>query len=70
MQTAERESRKTWDTDELLELPEMRAALDEFRNFQSDFRKELWLAFLDTDDDELPDVRPLNERYDSRLRES
>ena len=69
MQTVERESRKTWDTDALLELPEMKVALDEFRNFQADFRRELWLAFLETDDDELPDVRPLNEKYDSHLRD-
>ena len=64
MQTTEKHN-----IDALLDLPEMKAALADFRTLQSDFRTELWIAFLETDEDELPDVRPLNERYDSRFRE-
>ena len=69
MQTVEHKSKKSWDTDALLELPEMRETLAEFRATQEEFRTELWIAFLECEDDELPDVRPLNQKYDSRLRE-
>ena len=64
MQTAEKP-----DTNDLLENPEIKAALKEIREIQDAMRADLYVAFDDTPRGELPDVSIINDRYEPRLKE-
>lgn len=68
MQTVERDSRKTWDTDALLELPEMRAKLQQLRETMQAMRAEMWITMIDAPEDEYPDVEEVDRKYRPELK--
>ena len=68
MQTVERDSRKTWDTDALLELPEMRAKLQQLRETMQAMRAEMWFTIIDAPEDEHRDVEEVDRKYRHELR--
>ena len=68
MQTVERESRKTWDTDALLELPEMKSKLQELRETMQAMRAGMVVAMIDAPEDGFPDVEHLDRKYTPELK--
>ena len=68
MQTIEREGRKTWDTDALLELPEMRAKLQQLRETMQAMRAEMWITMIDAPENEYPDVEEVDRKYRPELK--
>ena len=68
MQTVERDGRKTWDTDALLELPEMRAKLQQLRETMRAMRAEMWITMIDAPEDEYPNVEEVDRKYRPELK--
>ncbi len=68
MQTVERESGITWDTDALLELPEMRRKLKQLRETMQSMRAEMWITMIDAPEDEYPEVAEIDRKYRPELK--
>ncbi len=56
------------DVDGLLNIPEIRAAVDRYLEIQREYRDAVLREIRQSPQDELPDVSPLSDDYNARLQ--
>ena len=60
--------KRTLTAEELLEIPDVLNAVEEFIEIRDQYRRAVRRMFIDIVDDELPNVDVINAKYEMRLK--